>query len=128
MFSGLWSGSPKIVSCTVRNPVLGCFPRCKTRFARCERLFWDARPKDPKSLLAPSLKHFWAFWLFRHLYQASGVATQKVLSNPHLTPKRFYRTPVQGSSEPHTGFYRTSLRFEPPFSGYHCKTLPTLAQ
>ena len=25
-------------------------------------------------LLAPSLEHFWAFWLFRHLYQASGVA------------------------------------------------------
>ena len=59
---------PKIVSCTVRNPVLGCFPRCETRFARCERLFWDSQPNDPKSLLAPSLKHFWAFWLFRHLY------------------------------------------------------------
>ena len=69
-----FGASPKIVSCTVRNLGLGCFPRCETRFARCERLFWDSRPKDPKSLLAPSLKQFWAFWLLRHVYQASGVA------------------------------------------------------
>ena len=75
MFSGLRSGTPQEVSCTVRNPFLGTFPRCGTRFGRCETLFWDSRPEDPKSLLAPSLKHFWEFWLFRHLYQASGVAT-----------------------------------------------------
>ena len=72
VFSGLRSESPKTLSCTVRNCLLGCFARCETEFARCERLFWDSWPRGTKSLLALSLKHFWAFWLFRHLYQASG--------------------------------------------------------
>ena len=87
MSSGLRSETPQEVSCTVRNLFWGTFPRCETRFGRCERLFWDSRPEDPKSLLAPSLKHFWAFWLFRHLYQASGVATLDMNGKhwlPHL--------------------------------------------
>ena len=64
VFLGLLSESPKTVSCTVRNCVLGCFARCETGFERCERLFCDSRPRETKSLLALSFKHFWAFWLF----------------------------------------------------------------
>ena len=48
VFSGLRGETPKTVSCTVRNPFLGSFPRCETGFGRCERLFWDARLEDPK--------------------------------------------------------------------------------
>ena len=80
MFSLLRNESPKTVSCTVRNCVLGCFAWCETGFARCERLFWDSRPRETKSLLALSLKHFWAFWLFWHLCQVSWVA---ILANLH---------------------------------------------
>ena len=29
--------------------------------------------KDPKSLLAPSLKHFWAFWVFGHFCTRPAV-------------------------------------------------------
>ena len=58
----------------MRNCALGCFAQCKTGFARCKRLLWDSRPRETKSLLSLSLKHFLAFWLFWHLYQASGVA------------------------------------------------------
>ena len=64
VFSALRSESPKTVSCTVRNCVLGCFAPCETGFARCERFFWDSRPRETKSLLALSLKHFWTLWLF----------------------------------------------------------------
>ena len=70
---GLLSESPKTVSCTLRNCVLGCFARCETAFARCERLFWDSRPRETIHF-STLLKHFWAFWLFWYLYQASGVA------------------------------------------------------
>ena len=30
------------------GPVLGCFHRCETGFARCERLFWASRPFKPQ--------------------------------------------------------------------------------
>ena len=32
-------------------------------------------PLQSKTPFAPSLKHFWAFWLFRHLCHASGLAS-----------------------------------------------------
>ena len=58
----------------------------------------------------------------------------KVLSNsnrfyrtPFWAPKRFNRTPVRGTSEPQTGFYRT-FRIEPPFLGYPFKILPIIGQ
>ena len=65
VFSGLQGESPKRVCCKVRNTVLGCFPRCKTGFARCERLFWwDSWHRDAKSPLALLLSirgHFGCF-------------------------------------------------------------------
>ena len=70
--AGLRSESPKPVSCTVRNCVLGCFARCETGFARCERLFWNSWPRETKSLLALSLKHFWGFWLFGTCTRPTG--------------------------------------------------------
>ena len=63
VFSGLRSESPKTVSRTVQLCALGCFARCEV-FARCERPFGDSRSGGPKTPLALSLKHFWAFWLF----------------------------------------------------------------
>ena len=48
VFGPLERETPKIVSCTARDPVLGCFPQCETRFARCERLFWDSQPERPQ--------------------------------------------------------------------------------
>ena len=52
----------------------GVLPGAKQGFARCERPFWDSRSGGPKTPFALSLKHFWAFWLFSHLYQATGAA------------------------------------------------------
>ena len=81
MISGLWPESPKRVSRTVQTLFRTRGNNLKRGFAPCKRLFWDSHSRDPKTPFAPSLKHFWAFWLFRHLYQASGVAnlaTQKV--------------------------------------------------
>ena len=110
MFSALQSESPTTVSCTVRNCVLGCFARCETGFARCERLFWDSRPRETKSLLALSLKHFWAFWLFYHLYQASRVAMLGwYLGLRCWSPEKVSRT---GARPVRTGatLFRTSAR------------------
>ena len=73
VFLGLRSESPKTVSCTVRNCLLGCFARCETRFARCERLFWDSRPRETKSLLALSLKHFGHFGCFDTCTRPAGL-------------------------------------------------------
>ena len=74
MFSGLWRERPKIVSCTVRNPVLGCFPPVRNKVCTVRETLLGLPAQRPQITLAPSLKHFRAFWLFRHLYQASGVA------------------------------------------------------
>ena len=49
------------------KPRFRLLPPVRNKGCTCERPFLDSRPKDPKSLLAPSLKHFWAFGLFRHL-------------------------------------------------------------
>ena len=75
VFSGLRSQSPKKVSRTVQTLFLTGQNTPKHTFAPCKRLFWDSRSGGPKTPFALSLKHFWAFWLFWHLYQATGVAT-----------------------------------------------------
>ena len=73
VFSGLQSESPKAASCKVLNPVLGCFPPVQNRVCAVPETLLV--PRDAKSLLA-LLRHFWGFWLFWHLYQASRVANQ----------------------------------------------------
>ena len=64
---GLWAKSPKRVSRTVQNLFRTGRNSLKQGFAPCKRLFWDSRSRGPKTPFAPSLKHFWVFWLFRHL-------------------------------------------------------------
>ena len=72
---GLWAESPKRVSRTVQALFRTGRNIPKHSFALCKRLFWDSHSGGPKTPFALSLKHFWAFWLFRHLYQASRVAS-----------------------------------------------------
>ena len=80
------------------------------------------------------LKHFLGI-LKRH--PETGDRPRKVLSNPHKSsieplkryrtpfwpPKRFYRTPVRGCSEPQKGSIEP-FASNPPFSGYPFKTFP----
>ena len=79
MIWGLPAESPKRVSCTVQT-VLRTGGKCPKRgFAPCKRLLGESHFGDPKTPFAPSLKHFWAFWLFRQLYQGRGIANPGTL-------------------------------------------------
>ena len=75
----LWAESLKRVSRTVQTLRRTGGSSLKQGFALCKGMAWDSHPGGPKTCFALSLSTFgWAFWPFRHLYQAGGVATQAV--------------------------------------------------
>ena len=55
--------------------VLGCFARCETGFAQCQRLFWDTRPREIRSLSALSLSTFGHFGCFDTCTRPTGSQT-----------------------------------------------------
>ena len=61
---GLPAESPKRVSRTVETLFRTGGNCLKGGSAPCKRLFWEPHPGNPNTPFAPSLKHFWAFWLF----------------------------------------------------------------
>ena len=87
MIWGLWAESPKRVSRTVQTLFRTGGTSLKRGFAPCKRLFSGSHSRGRKTPFAPSPKHSWAFWLFRHLYQASGVAIH-VYQKRKFSPKR----------------------------------------
>ena len=109
MIWGLWAESPKRVSRTVQTLFRTGGNSLKRGFALCKRLFWDSRSRGQKTPFAPSLKHFWAFWLFRRLYQASGVATH-VKSMPTETKGRFCKRLVLANIPSFRFSFRGNMR------------------
>ena len=75
------STSPKRSRARCDTAFGAVLPWCETGFARCERLFWDSRPRKTKTILALSLSPFGHPGCFETCARPEGSQLLPLLKN-----------------------------------------------